>query len=98
VNSPGNTGSLAEVIVFWVNFGLHVLLTLVWIASECMKCKANHKGHANSVLAFGIIYIGLFILDIATAIIMIIYGAYFVAAGAVTTLANTSYNLSNIDV
>ena len=93
VNSPGITGSLAEVIVFWINFGLHIVLALVWIISECMKCKGNYKGHANSVLAFGIIYIGLFLLDIATGIIMIIYGAYYVAAGAVTVFGNTSSNL-----
>ena len=98
VNSPGITGSLAEVIVFWINFGLHLVLTLVWIISECMKCNGNYSGHANSVLAFGIIYIGLFILDIATGIIMIVYGAYFLAAGAVTTFANTSSNLSNLNL
>lgn len=94
VNSPGNTGSLAEVIVFWINFGIHLLLTFVWIISECMKCNANYKGHATSVLAFGIIYIFLFILDIATGIIMIVYGAYFVAAGSVSLFANSSSSSS----
>lgn len=98
VNSPGITGSLAEVIVFWINFGLHLVLTLVWIISECMKCNGNYSGHVKSVLAFGIIYIGLFILDIATAIIMIVFGAYFLAAGAVTTFANTSASLSNTNL
>ncbi len=87
VNSPGITGSLAEVVIFWINFGLHVILTLVWIASECMKCNENHSGHAKTVLVFGILYIFLFILDIATAVIMIIFGIWFITAGAVTTFS-----------
>jgi hypothetical protein len=90
VNSPGITGSLAEVVVFWINFGLHIVLTLVWIASECMKCNANHSGHATTVTVFGVLYVFLFILDIATAVVMIVYGIWFITAGAVTALSNTT--------
>ena len=97
VNSPAITGSLAEVIVFWINFGVHLVLTLVWIISERTKCNGNYIGTANLVFAFGLIYIGLFIIDIATAIIMIVSGAYFIAV-YVTTLAKTSKSLSDIDL
>jgi hypothetical protein len=60
-----------------------------------MKCKSNHNGHANSVLAFAILYIGLFILDIATGIIMIVYGAWFLAVGRVSTFTYGTVELTN---
>ena len=77
-----NTYILAETqelkIILWLNFGLHSVLTIVWIISEHMKSEGNHSGHSQAVLSFGIIYIILFILDIVTAIIMIFAGVGFI--------------------
>jgi hypothetical protein len=61
-----------------------------------MKCKENHSGHAGAVLGFGIVYIFLFILDIATAIIMIVYGVGFLLGGALTSLTDVASSLSSV--
>ena len=57
-----------------------------------MKCNGNHSGHSSTVLTFGIVYIILFLVDIATGAIMIIYGAWFVTAGAVTAFGTSLTN------
>ena len=36
------------------------------------------------------LYVFLFILDIATAVVMIVYGIWFITAGTVTALSNTT--------
>jgi hypothetical protein len=61
-----------------------------------MKCKENHSGHAGAVLGFGIVYIFLFIVDIATAIIMIVYGVGFLLGGALTSLTDVASSLSSV--
>ena len=85
-------GDRTQQIIYWINFGLHIALTLIWIASEVMKCNGNHSGHSSTVLTFGIVYIILFLVDIATGAIMIIYGAWFITAGAVTAFDTSLTN------
>jgi succinate dehydrogenase hydrophobic anchor subunit len=46
-------------------------------------------------LTFGIFYIFLFILDIATAVIMIIYGAWFISIAIVSGTTNTTSSAFN---
>ena len=82
VNMPTVT-DLPEIVTYWINFGLHIILVITWIIAECCICNENHKAHSNAVLAFGIFYIFLFLLDIATGIIMIVFGAWFITAGVV---------------
>ena len=81
-------GDRTQQIIYWINFGLHIALTLIWIASEVMKCNGNHSGHSSTVLTFGIVYIILFLVDIATGAIMIIWGAGFIIWGGVTVFGS----------
>ena len=46
-------------------------------------------------MAFGIFYIFLFILDIATAVIMIVYGAWFISAAVLNVTTNASLSSTN---
>ena len=54
-----------------------------------MKCNDNHTGHSNTVLTFGIIYILLFLIDIATGAIMVVYGAWYITAGSVSAFGGS---------
>jgi pheromone shutdown protein TraB len=54
-----------------------------------MKCNGNHSGHSNTVLTFGIIYIVLFMIDIATGAIMVVYGAWYITAGGISAFGGS---------
>ena len=77
-------------IIYWINFVLNLILTLIWIASEVMKSNSNFSGYSDVVLTFGIVYIILFVVDIATCAIMIIWGVSFIVLGNIS-VSTTSY-------
>ena len=74
-----------------INFGLHDLLVLVWIMAELFNYRINYSLHASAVTGFGIIYILLFFLDLATGLIMIVFGAWWIAGQEIFSTYTSSY-------